>query len=264
VAHEVFVLHRKTQRLELYTPLSRRAVLLRCLLVYAWAGFVASWHLWGVLPILSLPMHGFPCVLIDYHVPSTVFFWLAYIPALSGVSTVYATVIGYICWRDRLIRVPPPKVRPLSLIPVPTSSSNSGPNATALTQAPKALANVISLRSMEQRSRQARSPSIYFARIFLVFYVMWTPTLLLLFVTSFRSPWPVWAGGAWAHLAGLVSALIGMYKPDVGPAVYDLLSCGNLIQIRSPPRISVAVSDARCMGTESDRESTDRIANIDK
>jgi hypothetical protein len=279
VAREVFVLLRKTQRLESYWPPSRRAVLLRCLLVYAWAGFIASWHLWGMLPILSLPLHGLTCVMIDYDVPSTVFFWLAYIPAVSGAPTVYAIVIGYICWRDKLIGRPSPLTgRPSRACNGHTSalvsrtysrhslswSATATGEISASTSAPQSRSNVISSRSLEQRSRQARSLSVYFGRIFLLYFVMWTPAILLIFVTSFRSPWPTWAGGAWAHLSGLVSALIGMSKPDVGQAVSDLLSCGDLLRLRPPPRVSVAGHGAPAMSTITESETPVRAVITDQ
>jgi hypothetical protein len=277
VAHEVFILLRKTQRLESYSPPSRRAVLLRCLLVYAWACFVASWHYWSVLPILSLPLHGLTCVMIDYDVPSTFFFWLMYIPAVSGAPIVYATVIGYLCWRDNLIGMhsqvarQPPRAATGGFFSVHVSPDDSrhGSSATehgnvSTSASTNALSNVISSQSLEQRSRQARSLSVYFSRIFLVFFVMWTPALLLIFVTSFRSPWPIWAGGAWAHLSGLVSALMSMSKRDVGQAVSDLLTCGDVLRLRPPPRVSAAVHDAPCMRTITEIETSMRDEITDR
>lgn len=261
VAHEVFVLLRKTQRLESYWPPSRRAVIFRCVLVYAWASFVGTWHLWSVLPIRAVPLHGLTCVMIDYDVPSTIFFWLVYIPASSGIPCVYAVVVGYICWRDKLIAMPTAAVRlPIRVNNARTSarvsSALSGHSSnvaldegdgSASAATPHSLAHAIPQRSLEQRSRQARSLSVYFARVFLVFFVMWAPAIMLIFMMSFPSPWPAWAGGAWAHLAGLFSALIGMSKRDVGNAVADMLSCGG--RLRPPTRVSVAAGDAPCMSS---------------
>jgi hypothetical protein len=270
VAHEVFVLLRKTQRLEAYTPPSRLGVLLRCLLVYTWAGFISSWHLWRVLPIRSLPLHGLVCLMLDYDLASTIFFWLAYVPAAAGAPTVYVVAVGYICWRDNLIGLPSPtacrasrsqntrvssRVSPAQSRHSSSHTSEQG-EGSAWSGAAPSLPQGLPQRSLEQRSRQARALSVYFARIFLVFFVMWAPAITLVFVTSFRSPWPIWAGGVWAHSAGLVSALISMSKRDVWEAVVDLFSCGG--RLRGAARISAAVDaaedDGQCLSTITEND----------
>ena len=69
-------------------------------------------------------------------------------------------------------------------------------------------------------SGSRRVLAIYFFRIAAVFLIMWLPGLLLLFVTAaWLDPWVQWAGGAWSHLQGLVSAVVSLWKPDVWQAV---------------------------------------------
>lgn len=71
-----------------------------------------------------------------------------------------------------------------------------------------------------------RELSIYFFRIFFVFYVMWLPTIAADFMGRGRaSPWVVWATATWGHLQGLASAAIACLKPDIAIAVKDLLLC---------------------------------------
>ena len=68
--------------------------------------------------------------------------------------------------------------------------------------------------------------TVYFGRLVLVFYVMWIPTLLILFAfSSFLPPWVHFLGGLWSHLQGAVSAVISLLKPDIARAVYRFVTC---------------------------------------
>lgn len=85
-------------------------------------------------------------------------------------------------------------------------------------------------------SGRRRLLAIYFFRIAAVFLIMWLPGLLLLFVTSaWLDPWVQWAGGAWSHLQGLVSAIVSLWKPDVWQAVkhFWTISCVSKVDQES-------------------------------
>lgn len=110
----------------------------------------------------------------------------------------------------------------------------------------RTLAHGISARSVEQRSRQARALSIYFARVFLVYFRDVGSGdhdhLHHLFPLA-------WIASVWGNCEGLVSAMICMSKRDIGEAVANLLSCGGRLWL-SLTRVSA--HDAQCPGTVLD------------
>lgn len=68
--------------------------------------------------------------------------------------------------------------------------------------------------------------TVYFGRLVVVFYVMWLPTLVILFAfSSFVPPWVHFVGGLWSHLQGAVSAGVSVLKPDIYAAVMAFLTC---------------------------------------
>lgn len=78
---------------------------------------------------------------------------------------------------------------------------------------------------------------------------MWAPVIMIIYITSFRSPWPTWIASVWGNCEGLVSAMICMSKRDIGEAVANLLSCGGRLWL-SLTRVSA--HDAQCPGTVLD------------
>lgn len=44
-------------------------------------------------------------------------------------------------------------------------------------------------------------------------------------ISAWVNPWVQWAGGAWSHMQGLVSALLSLLKPDIRKAVFDFWFC---------------------------------------
>ena len=66
--------------------------------------------------------------------------------------------------------------------------------------------------------------AVYFARLIIVFLVMWIPTVVVLFVVPV-GPWLSFAGGSWSHLQGFVSAVVSLMKPDIAASFKNLITC---------------------------------------
>ena len=81
-------------------------------------------------------------------------------------------------------------------------------------------------RGLLPPSGRRRLLAIYFARLILVFYFMWIPTVIALFMLLGKlSPTTVYLGGLWSHLQGAVSAGVSMLKPDIFAAVKAFVTC---------------------------------------
>jgi hypothetical protein len=73
-----------------------------------------------------------------------------------------------------------------------------------------------------------RNLAIYFFRLIVVFFVMWVPSLFLMFISpSFSSSWVGFIGGCWSHLQGAVSAFVSIMKHDIGKSFVEFVSCGK-------------------------------------
>lgn len=69
--------------------------------------------------------------------------------------------------------------------------------------------------------------TIYFARLIIVFLIMWIPTLLLLFVLA-RVPHALsFIGGTWSHMQGGLSAYLILLKPDIWKAFRKFMPCSK-------------------------------------
>ena len=132
IAHELHKFLKATKALQSYHPPARSSVMAQACCVYAWAAFLASWTLWGVLPHRANAAAGLACLPIEYAREATLFFWLCFVPLFIGLPLGYILyVAAHTSWH-RLID--------------PRRSS---------------------------QSREARVLAIYFARIFVVFLIMW-------------------------------------------------------------------------------------------
>lgn len=88
-------------------------------------------------------------------------------------------------------------------------------------------------------SGKRRLLTIYFGRLILVFYVMWIPTVLTLFIlTPYMSPLANFVGGLWSHLQGAVSAGLSLLKPDVYAAVRASMTCNYQLGAESRDQTS--------------------------
>jgi len=199
VARAMYTLLRKTARLEDYTPPTTKTVLFHIAAVYSCTFFLGTWTLWGVLPHQAGGIAGLACIPLDYSFASTCFFWLAFAPVFIGLPTCYVVYVAFRVWAGALITF---KHRDSSAIV-----------AGFHTQAARS------------RQRQARTLTIYFVRIFVVYIGMWLPAIFLMFVLKVHNEWLVWAGGMWAHLQGVVSAGLSLTKPDILVAVLALFGC---------------------------------------
>jgi hypothetical protein len=99
-------------------------------------------------------------------------------------------------------------------------------------------------RKLLPRNGRRRLLVVYFARLILVFYIMWLPTLFTLFILSqYMSPTANYVGGLWSHLQGAVSAAVSLLKPDVYSAVRSFVTC--------QPEVEVPTGSARLPRTMS-------------
>lgn len=105
IAYEVHTMLRVSHAGHRYQPPPRRVVIRNALLVYAWAAFVA---LWGVVSLPWLPhttnaQNGFICTPVEFNAPSTVFFWVVYMPALSIIPILYCVAVSIRVVRRNLL-----------------------------------------------------------------------------------------------------------------------------------------------------------------
>jgi hypothetical protein len=82
------------------------------------------------------------------------------------------------------------------------------------------------MRKLLPPSGKRRLLAIYFFRLISAFWIMWIPTLVILFVVTTGVPTSVlFAGGTWSHLQGAVSAGLSLMKPDIKDAVKNFVLC---------------------------------------
>ena len=189
IAHELHGFQCATNELRVYVPPSRRRVAVQAACVYAWAAFIASWTLIGLvapaMPHRANAVGGMACMPIEHSAASTLFFWLCFVPMFVGAPLAYIIYVAAHTRRHNLVS-----------------------------------------RRRTLASRQALSLALYFLRIFVVFLLMWGPSIVLIFVFDMRSPWLAWAGGSWSHLQGLIAVAMTLTKRDVACAVANALCCG--------------------------------------
>jgi hypothetical protein len=80
--------------------------------------------------------------------------------------------------------------------------------------------------------------SLFFARLLVVFLVMWVPSLFMIWVFGYQSGLTAFIGGSWSHLQGLVSAVFYLHKEDifseVSPEILKhLCLCPSLVGVQS-------------------------------
>ena len=81
--------------------------------------------------------------------------------------------------------------------------------------------------------------TVYFGRLIFVFYIMWLPTMILLFVIpSYGPTWVHFLGGLWSHLQGAVSMAVSLMKPDIASAVKHLLLCQCEKEVGNPSHVA--------------------------
>jgi hypothetical protein len=203
----VYTLLAKTVVLKLYRPPSRRVVFFQVLGVYAWAIFVATLTLWQVLPHQAFMIRGLLCTPIEYSITSTYFFWLCFIPLATGIPSLYAVGVLVVCWWRNLLHMQP--------------------NEDALKATQASGKKATETEAYRKRMRQARSITLYFARIFLSLLLCWAPAIITYWLLTPRTPWISFAGAAWGHLQGTVSTIASLTKPDVRDAEVALFTCGR-------------------------------------
>jgi len=203
VASELYRLLSKTARLEDYVPPPLKVVVLKSLGVYAIVAFLASMTTWGVLPLRANAIGGMGCLPLEYSHESSLFFWIVFVPAFIGFPSCY---IGFVTYKVLCGGMLSPLRRLAQRGPAvrPAGQGDACGRASA---------------------RQARALTMYFARIVVVYFAIWIPCVLILYVFDLRDQWLAFAGGTFAHLQGMVSAGMALSKPDVSLAVLQLYTC---------------------------------------
>ena len=74
---------------------------------------------------------------------------------------------------------------------------------------------------------RTRSVALFFARITIVFVLMWLPTMVAIYLSANRiaGVWFGFIGGIWSHLQPIVSAGVACTKGDIKEAVYNFTTC---------------------------------------
>ena len=73
---------------------------------------------------------------------------------------------------------------------------------------------------------RTRSVALFFARITIVFVIMWLPTMVAIYMANrMAGVWFGFIGGIWSHLQPIVSASVACMKGDIKEAVYNFITC---------------------------------------
>lgn len=202
IAHEIHSLLSVTKQLRHYTPPTRRAQVLRCLGFYLCIIFTSTWQLWGVLPHRTVMKRGLTCSPGGTSPESAMFYNLAFVPFAGAIPVAYVVGLGVHSWWKGFLNF---ELR-RKFVTLSFSADGRG-----------------NIEAMRQRIHQARSITIFFARIFLSL-VFWLPSVLLTGSNSF-SVVPLAIGMAWGPLQNILAALMCLSKPDLREAVLGLVTC---------------------------------------
>mmetsp|Transcript_20335 Transcript_20335/g.39604 ORF Transcript_20335/g.39604 Transcript_20335/m.39604 type:complete len:502 (-) Transcript_20335:144-1649(-) len=87
-----------------YSPTSpvMQFVLISC--VYTWSFFVALWTVTPGVPLSPSPYREMACIASAYDVPSTVFFWLVFVPSFLLIPLIYMVVITALAFCHGLLK----------------------------------------------------------------------------------------------------------------------------------------------------------------
>jgi len=234
VAREVYVLLRKTKALQTYQQPPNRDVLRKISLAAVIGLIIGCLPMMRLFPLRISSLRGITCLPLDYDTSSTIFFWLAYFPLISGIPSTYVIYLGYSTWREGLL--------------------NWTPRSSYRTRGPSSRSSECSTKELSidpnpavghqgRKARQLQQLIVYFMRIFFMIIAVWGPVLALIYVFALRSPWPIFAGGMLGHMQGLISVMISMTKADIRDAVLGYKCC--LRRINKPkvaPHHDAAVS----------------------
>ena len=110
-------------------------------------------------------------------------------------------------------------------------------------------------RKLLPPSGKRRLLSIYFARIIVVFLIMWLPIMLMMFLFgSWLPPWAHFIEGTWSHLQGAASAGLILQKPDIKRAFVSFVTFGRITipqeDTERPKRRHGAASDEPVSGPQ--------------
>ena len=196
-----------------FTPITLQQQSRQVGCVYSFSGFfsllIGPGNEWvgGPLPARVNAQRGLACLPIEYSVESTLFMWLFTINVMLVIPL--ALIVNYFFRAYRLLWV----------------------NSTGQSAVDK---------------QTNKGMFVFFARLFVVFAVMWVPTIVFMWTFVFTG-----ASGAaiaflsasWGHLQGFVSAYLYIKKDDIKDELLPMLpaACGGRVRVSTGTVASVSV-----------------------
>lgn len=105
IAHQLYTMLRISHFRGRYHPPKRTRVALQALCVYLYAAVIAALSTWNIpaVPLRAGSYSGFACFPKDYDVPSSIFFWLVFVPAFLLIPLGYVLVCVIIVFRRGML-----------------------------------------------------------------------------------------------------------------------------------------------------------------
>lgn len=161
-----------------FIPPSVPQVIVECICLYLWTGFIGTWIFIDALPVKGMPIAGIACFAADYDFTSLIFFWVVFVVAFAGIPIVIIAIIliELVCVKKVIKKL--------------AGSSKDTKGAVALAK--------------------------FFGKLFVVFVLMWGPAIMGVWIFGGETlmPWLTAFGGMWSHFQGAVSAYFYTSDPD--------------------------------------------------
>ena len=105
IAHQLYKMLRVSHFRGRYHPPTRKRVALQALCVYLYEAVIATLSTWNIpaVPLRAGSYSGFACFPKDYDVPSSIFFWLVFVPAFLLIPLGYVLVCVIIVFRRGML-----------------------------------------------------------------------------------------------------------------------------------------------------------------
>ena len=105
IAHQLYKMLRVSHFRGRYHPPTRKRVALQALCVYLYAAVIATLSTWNIpaVPLRAGSYSGFACFPKGYDVPSSIFFWLVFVPAFLLIPLGYVLVCVIIVFRRGML-----------------------------------------------------------------------------------------------------------------------------------------------------------------
>lgn len=154
--------------------------------------FISTWHI-PFLPFKSGVYSGLACFCKDYDIPSTIFWWLVFVPAFLLIPLRYVLWCVLVIFRQKML---PPAGR---------------------------------RRNLAVYFFRLVFASVFMWLSFIIVAFVWGA--LASDDGGEVNSWIFWAGASWSHLQGLISVLISLTKPRYERFVLGYI--GGISRLRS-------------------------------